>query len=356
MKKILENEIYIEEIEKMLNLAFIEYEKLKNQIILISGATGMIGSFMVDTIMKLNERQQMNCKVYAIGRNEKRAKERFDKYWTNENFKFISADINFPLSTEIIEKVDFVIHLASNTHPMAYATDPIGTITTNIEGTRNMLDFSVNHKAKRFVFASSCEIYGENRGDTEKFGEKYLGYIDCNTMRAGYPESKRCGEALCQAYMLQKNIDIVIPRLSRIFGPTMLMSDSKALSQFIKNGINCEDIILKSDGNQYYSYLYVADAVSAIIKVMLDGQSGEAYNVSDEKCDIKLKDLAGIIANIAETKVVFEQPNSIEAKGFSKASKARLDNEKIEQLGWKAQYNINDGVKNTIRILKGCKI
>ena len=356
MKKLLENEIYIEEIEKMLKLTFIEYERLKDKTILISGATGMIGSFMIDVIMRLNENRKMNCKVYAIGRNEERARSRFCKYLNDENFNFIFADINTPLLTELMEKVDFVIHLASNTHPIAYATDPIGTIITTIEGTRNMLDFSVKHKAKRFVFASSCEIYGENRGDIEKFGEKYLGYIDCNTMRAGYPESKRCGEALCQAYMLQKNIDVVIPRLSRIFGPTMLMNDSKALSQFIKNGINCEDIILKSEGNQHYSYLYVADAVSAIIKIMLDGQSGEAYNVSDEKCDIKLKDLAKIIANIAETNVVFEQPNNIEANGFSKATKARLDNEKIEKIGWKAQYNINDGVKNTIRILKGCKI
>ena len=184
MKKLLENEIYIEEIEKMLKLTFIEYERLKDKTILISGATGMIGSFMIDVIMRLNENRKMNCKVYAIGRNEERARSRFCKYLNDENFNFIFADINTPLLTELMEKVDFVIHLASNTHPIAYATDPIGTIITNIEGTRNMLDFSVKHKAKRFVFASSCEIYGENRGDIEKFGEKYLGYIDCNTMRA----------------------------------------------------------------------------------------------------------------------------------------------------------------------------
>ena len=235
---------------------------------------------------------------------------------------------------------------------MQYSTDPIGTITTNIIGVQNLLDFAVEHNTTRFAFASSNEIYGENRGDVEKFDEKYCGYIDCNTMRAGYPESKRCGEALCQAYKAQKGLDIVIPRLTRSYGPTLLETDTKALSQFLHKGINGEDIVLKSVGTQYYSYLYVMDSVSGLLTVLLKGDNGEAYNISDNASDIMLKDLAAIVAGYSGKKVVFEIPDTIESAGYSKATKARLDSSKLKELGWTAKYDINMGIARTLDVLK----
>lgn len=251
-----------------------------------------------------------------------------------------------------LNTINYVLHLASNTHPMAYSTDPIGTITTNIMGVYNMLEFAVDVHADRMAFASSNEIYGENRGDVEKFDEKYLGYIDCNTMRAGYPESKRCGEALCQAYIAQKGLDVVIPRLTRSYGPTLLDSDTKALSQFLKKSLAHEDIVLKSAGTQYYSYTYVADAVVGLLTVLLCGEKGEAYNISDEASDIMLKDLAAIIAKASGTKVVFDVPDAVEAAGYSTATKARLDNRKITGLGFKAIYDIETGISRTLKIME----
>ena len=231
-------------------------------------------------------------------------------------------------------------------------TDPIGTITTNIIGLQYLLDFAVEHHAERFAFASSNEIYGENRGDVEFFDEDYCGYINSNTMRAGYPESKRCGEALCQAYKAQKGLDVVILRFTRSYGPTMLMSDTKAISQFIKKGIAGEDIILKSTGTQYYSYQYVADSVSGLLTILLKGENGDAYNIAEEHSDIMLKDLAAIIAGINGKKVVFEIPDAIEAAGYSTATKARLDGHKLMRLGWMPMYDIKSGMERTISILK----
>lgn len=344
-----DNELYKEDLMTIAQLD-IPWEKIKNKKILITGASGMIGSFLIDLIMLRNDRYGDNIFVYAIGRNESFAKKRFMVHWGKKNFIFLKHDVNKELPE--LGNIDIIIHAASNTHPVAYVSDPIGTITTNVFGTYNLLDYASTHNVYRFVFVSSVEIYGENRGDVEKFDESYCGYINCNTLRAGYPESKRVGETLCNAFAKSYGIEFVIPRLSRIYGPTMLSSDSKAIAQFIKNVINGEDIILKSRGQQYYSYCYVADAVSAILTILLNGISGEAYNVSDEKSDITLRELADIIAKFSGRKVIFKLPSEIEAIGFSKATKAILDNSKLKDLGWEAKYNIENGLARTIAILK----
>ena len=218
---IYENELYLDDVDYAAKLD-LPWEKIEGKTVLLSGATGLIGSFFIDVIIKKNLSDGLNCTICAMGRNEERARARFQPYAGNPNFVFIRHDVTEPLADEKPGKVDYVLHLASNTHPMLYATDPIGTIMTNITGLQNLLDFAADRFAGRFIFASSNEIYGENRGDTELFDEEYCGYINCNTMRAGYPESKRCGEALCQAYKAQKNLDVVIARFTRSYGPTML--------------------------------------------------------------------------------------------------------------------------------------
>lgn len=350
----IDNQLYLKDIEDTASIE-IPWNMLQDSSILISGASGLVGTFLVDTIMYKNRQEALKCHIYAMGRNRSKAEQRFAAYNDALEFRFIEQDINSGLDMDKIPHAEYIVHLASNTHPIAYSTDPIGTVTTNIIGTSNLLEFAVKCKSKRVAFASSNEIYGENRGDREVFDENYCGYINCNTLRAGYPESKRCGEALCQAYIKQKGLDVVIPRLTRSYGPTMLMSDSKAISQFIKKGLAGEDIVLKSEGNQYYSYTYVADAVSGLLTVLLKGEKGEAYNVSDEKSDIRLKDLAKYIADVSETKVVFELPDETEKAGYSTAVTARLCGDKLKQLGWKAKYDIQSGIRQTMAVLKDCE-
>lgn len=351
MYNFLKNKLYIEDISDVIN-SNLPFENLRNTSVLITGATGLIGSFLIDTLMQLNECFNLNTHIFACGRNKAKANDRFVGYWDNPSFTFVTCDINLPLDTSISENVDYIFHFASNTHPLAYSQDPIGTILPNVIGTNNLLEFAYKKNTKRVIFASSVEIYGENRGDVEKFSEDYLGYVNCNTLRAGYPESKRCGEALCQAYIQQKNLDVVIPRLSRVYGPTMLLSDSKALSQFVIKAASNENIVLKSKGNQFYSYSYVADTVLAIFFVCFFGKKGEAYNVSDISSDITLKELAEKIARIAGTNVVFELPNEVERRGYSTATKAVLDSSKLQQLGWDSKFDLQRGLEHTISIVR----
>ncbi len=349
MKRLLSIKKYLEDVNRVAALA-LPWEKLRGKTVLITGGTGLIGSFLIDVLKAAN----LGCKVLLFGRSEEKAKARFEEYWNEGWLKFVKWDAAEPRIEQmsyVEDPIDYVLHLASNTHPVAYATDPIGTIATNVIALNNLLAFAAERKASRFLFASSNEIYGENRGDVELFDEKYCGYIDCNTLRAGYPESKRCGEALCQAYIRQKGLDCVIARLTRTYGPTILPTDTKAISQFFRNAINGEDIVLKSEGKQHYSYQYVSDSVSGLLTVLLKGETGEAYNIADESGDITLRDLASLIAAQAGWKVVFDVPDSVESAGFSKATKARLDGSKIRALGWEPVYDIRAGVHRNYAML-----
>lgn len=348
MESLFQNDTYKRQIENS-SLLPIDWDSLRSASIMITGSSGMLGLYLIHVLMHRNEKYHDNIKIIALARDEEKAKARFGQYWKDNNLVFVKCDVNESIPYN--EPCDYIIHAASNTHPVLYSTDPVGTLTTNIIGTKKVLDYAQAHQVKRVVFLSSVEIYGENRGDTDLFTEDYCGYIDCNTLRAGYTEGKRAGEALCQAYIATRKLDVVIPRISRTYGPTMLMSDTKAISQFIKKAINHEDIILKSEGIQLYSYSYIADTVSAILYIMMNGQCGLAYNVASDHSDIMLKDLAKLIADKAGQKIIFEIPDREELLGYSKATKAILNTTRLKKLGWISRYQIMQGISETLDIL-----
>jgi nucleoside-diphosphate-sugar epimerase len=323
----------------------IDGEQLRGASVLVTGAAGLIGTMLVDALM-----YRGGIAVYAAGRSTAKARARLGDYFGNNLFHFVQGDLHLPITLDA--NIDYIIHGASNTHPVAYAADPVNTVMLSVLGTKNILDFAVQKSVKRTLFLSTVEVYGENRDGTERFTEDYCGCIDCNTLRAGYPEGKRAAEALCQAYITQHDIDVVIPRCSRVYGPTDGEDDSKAVAQFLRGAAKGEDVVLKSAGTQRYSYCYAADVCSALLFLLFHGEKGAAYNVAGPDV-ISLREIAELLAAYSGKKVRYAPPGETEAKGFSKASTAILDCAKINALGWRAEVSLKEGLLRTLEIMRG---
>ena len=320
------------------------WEKLLGCNILVTGATGLIGGCLVETLM-MNPKKDYH--VYASGRNEERAKERFKEFANDNDFHFIKYDVMKPLESNV--KFDYIIHAASNASPNFFAKNPVEVIKSNIDGVANLMEYGLHHGMKRFLYVSSGEVYGE--GDGRVFTEDYSGYVDCTKSRSCYPSSKRAAETLCVSYAEEYGADVVIARPSHTYGPHFTEADNRVYAQFIRNVLKGEDIVMKSTGGQFRSWCYVVDSVSAILYILLKGENRQAYNIADAASNISIKELAETIAAIGGKKVVIDVPDAEEKRGFNVVTKSVFATEKLETLGWNANFYIKEGLMHTIHEL-----
>ncbi|MBE5865483.1 MAG: NAD-dependent epimerase/dehydratase family protein [Lachnospiraceae bacterium] len=324
-------------------------ENLRNAKLLITGATGMIGSSVADILFYLNKNENYDTKLYLLGREEGKVKNRFSTFALGEDYEFIEYDATKEISFDC--EVDYVIHAASNADPVAYTECPVETMLANLVGTNNLLRYIKEKKGRRFLYLSSSEVYGK-KTDNSPYSENDYGYVDITNSRACYPSSKRAAETLCVSYGEQFDVDTVIVRPGHIYGPTILDTDSRASAQFTRNAINGESIIMKSAGEQMRSYCYTLDCASAILAVLINGEKGNAYNISNKDSVVSIRSLAEEIARCANVEVVFENPSDKEKKGYNMMSNSSLDATKLEKLGWKAYFDLEKGVEKTVLYLK----
>lgn len=317
------------------------WEKLSGTNILITGATGLIGSTLVDVLMS-NPRRDYS--VYASGRNIERGQKRFEKYLSLDTFRFIRYDVMTSLQSDV--QFDYIIHAASNASPNTFFKNPVEIVKANILGVSNLIEYGMGHGMKRFLYVSSGEVYGE--GDGRVMTEEYSGYVDCLNPRSCYPSSKRTAETLCVSYASEYGADVVIARPCHVYGPNFTESDNRVYAQFIRNILHEEDIVLKSKGEQVRSWCYVVDCVSALLYVLLKGASGEAYNIADPNSVLTIRQLAEMLAEIGSRKVIMDIPSDIEKSVFNPVSKSVFSVDKLERLGWKVSGNMYEKMSKTV--------
>ena len=314
-------------------------DEIKN--ILIAGATGLIGTALVRHLIA-----QGHYHVWALGRNEHRARQRFAHEWHHPQFHYINHDITQPLS-HLHHTFHHIIDAASSAAPHHYSTDPVGVMKGNLLGVINLLDYGIEHGLERFLYISSGESYGQ--GDGRIFTEDYSGYVDPMSFRSCYPSSKRAAETLCASYAHQWGISTMVARPCHIYGPYFTESDNRVYAQFIRNVLRGEDIIMKSTGSQYRSWCHVDDCVRALLTILHHGQSGQAYNIADPGSNITIRQLAEMIADIAQRRVIIDLPDDIERAGYNPVSQSIFSTQKLQELGWTITGTMRQKMEDTIR-------
>lgn len=324
-----------------------DFSGFKNKSFLITGAGGLIGSFVVDTLMYLNDAYDLSLTVYATFTSEASYQGRFKSYIYNPALKPVICDLTAGIPAEGIA-ADYVIHTAAACHPALFAEHPVETIKLGVTGSVNVIELARKLQA-RLLYLSSTEVYGEGEDDETCFTEDRFGAVDFNNPRSCYPEGKRLAETLCHAYVKEYDADIVIARLSYIFGPTVKRGTSRADVQFLTNALNHQNIVLKSDGLQRRSYLFVADAAAALLKLLMAGKQDEVYNVANPQ-SIRLRDFAAELAGVAGVKLEFGSEGEIEKQGGCKVRNSAADPSKLMSLGWSPQFTLHEALDLTYRI------
>lgn len=341
------NNILLEDIQQVVKS--VDLSELKNSSVFVTGATGLIGSFVIRVLLYLNREHDFNINIIGLIRNKDKAGKVFGDEFSNRSIRWIIGDIrNFNLEGN----VDYVIHGASVTSSQDFLYKPVETITTALYGTEKILETAKELKVKSVVYLSSMEVFGVTDTRLEEVRESDYGYIDVLNPRSSYSEGKRLCECLCASYASEYGVPVKIARLTQTLGAGIDYNDSRVAAQFMRSVIENKDIVLKTEGKTRRPIVYISDAVSGIFTILLKGQAGESYTVANKKTIATIRETAEMIAHsIAQDKikVVFDIKVP---KEYAPNLNLNLNTDKLESLGWKTTVDLEESYRRMIECVR----
>ena len=342
------NKLVLEEDVRHFAEHFELWEQLKDKVFLITGATGLIGSVMIKCLLELNKQRGLDIKVLAVVRNLEKAG--FVLGDEGENLNFLKTDLGGINADSISRKVDFVIHLASPTVGRFMEENPVETFDLAYRSTFALLSFSKKTDVKSMVYVSSLEYFGQIPDD-RIVTEDMQGYVDPRSSRSSYPMGKRAAEYLCYAFSEEYGTPAKVARLTQTFGAGISENDNRVFAQFARSIIKGEDIVLHTTGESAKPYCYSMDCISAILYILLRGQSGEAYNVANPNTYITIRSLAGFLKDNFNpaVNVRFELN---ENKGYAPVTRLRLSSDRLLSLGWEPHFDLFEMFNRLIEYLR----
>jgi UDP-glucuronate decarboxylase len=350
MKHTVQNRIVREDLEAITD-APLPWSCFDGKTVLITGANGFIPAYMVETLLYLAKKGLPHpAKVIGLVRDAEKARRRFAGYEDDKTLQIIVQDVCAPLS--ISEPTHYIVHAASQASPKYFAVDPVGTLSANVLGTHNLLTMGRNNGLEGFLFLSSSEVYGLLPEPATPIKEDSHGYLDPMDIRSSYAESKRMGETMCVSWARQYQVPTKVVRPFHTYGPGMRLDDGRVFADFVADIVNNRDIVVRSEGRDFRTFCYLADAVLGFLWVLLRGETGQAYNIGNDRAEIRISDLAELLASLFPEKrlTAILRPRSQSSDYLrSRVSRSLPDISKARHLGWEPKTSIADGFSKTVR-------
>ncbi len=341
-----QNKILQEDLEMLVHDQAALFEKLREKTVFITGATGLLGSQAVKAIACANRILSTKTKILAFVRSKHKAEEVFGDLLNREEVHLIFGEVN-AAETMICDsyEIDYLIHGASATSSQYFVSHPVETIQTAVAGTINVLELAKRKKVKGLLYLSSLEVYGTPAQDAGMITESYSGYLDPLQVRSSYSEGKRMVECICASYASEYKVPVKIARLSQTFGAGVAYEDSRVFAEFARCAIEKKDIVLHTAGNTVRSYCYTKDAIAALLYILLEGETGAAYNVTNMDTKISIANMAQLVCDTfpqAGIHVTFDMPKDVASFGYNPEMVIALDSSKLMALGWKPTVNLQE--------------
>lgn len=280
-----------------------EFSSMEGDSLLIVGGGGFLGYYLVQSVLAWNTTgrgQPISVTVYDNWiRGTPRWLEGLEE---RAELTIRTVDITKPLPKQM-PYYEWVMHAASIASPTYYRQHPIETMDANVNGLRNLLEYGrIQHEGGRplkgFLFYSTSEIYGDPTPDAIPTAEHYRGNVSCTGPRACYDESKRYGETLSVNFSRVHGVPVKIVRPFNNYGPGLRIGDRRVIPDFAHSILRGIDIIMHSSGVPTRTFCYIADAITGYYKALVNGRSGEPYNIGTDTPEISITELAERMAGI----------------------------------------------------------
>lgn len=343
------NPIIKKDIENIVNRLGSDVRKLSGKTVLITGGSGLIGSYLIETIAYLNTEKKLSkpCRVIGLQKSKITKEHRLGYLLNRDDMMFVSRNAAIPYSPGI--KMDYIVHSAGDSAPASFTWDPLGTIDVNILGIRWILEYAKKNRVKSVLYMSSGEVYGNPPPDAIPTPETYNGNVSTTDPRACYTSSKRLAETLCNIYFEKFGVPVKIARPFIVYGPGLSIKDRRVMADFIRSGLEKKPIEMLSEGKDTRSYCYIEDATVAFFKILLSEKNGEIFNVASDLEEVSIRNLADLVHRICKISASVKVKNSNAL--FIKDAPGRVfpDITKLKKtFSFKPRIHIEEGLRRTI--------